>query len=311
MFVGCGRPHGQKLPEEKEGGKEPGPRVVCGAEGADLDRSSPSQALGSPARGRGGEGQKETRRAHQPPGPPAGRRATGLCYVEDGGFWGGPGLSPALPAGHASRKGFGSFKAPPLPARNRARPPSRPVPLTHPAGEAGTNFHRAEGRDPAAGASHFVLEHRSSTGRNKKHYLVSSRGQALKEPRGGPAAPARGRGRGRETIETRAPLWKAPERLLLGLRHLRLDSRGASLEIPVTLWPCGAGGFEPCARPGGRGGSVAAWPAQGRWAASRTARGSSPPSWLPWLLRGHLGPREEGRQEAGARGTPEGREQGH
>ena len=48
-------------------------------------------------------------------GPGGGRRATGLCYVEGGWFWGGPGLSPALPAGHASLKGFALFKAPPSP----------------------------------------------------------------------------------------------------------------------------------------------------------------------------------------------------
>ena len=177
MFVGCRRPHGQKLPEEKEGGKQPGPRAVCGAEGGDLDRSSPSQALGSPARRRDGEGQKETRRAHQPPGPRGG--AQGHRAVLRRGWlvlgWTRP--FPSSACGTRLSEGVRPFQGSPLPARNRARPPSRPVPLTHPAGEAGTNFHRAEGRDPVAGAFHFVLEHWSSAGQNKKRtwFLLGER----------------------------------------------------------------------------------------------------------------------------------------
>lgn len=48
---------------------------------------------------------------------------------------------------------------------------------------------------------------------------------------------------------------------------------------------------------------------RGHWAALGAMHGSLPPSRLPWQLRGHLGPREEGHQEAGAHGTLKGREQ--
>lgn len=234
-FVEYRRPHGKKLPEEKKGGKEPGPRAVRGADGWGPRTQRPVTSTQEPREeGQGGAERKAK-------GPPATRALAG---------WGGHRAMPhrgqlvlgwtrPFPSSACgTRLPEASYKAAHPPHQKSGPAPEQayrpPEPLTHPAGEAGTNSHQVEGRKPAAGAFHFVLEGTALHGTEQEAYLASSRGGALKGPRGGLSAPARGRGRGAETISTRALLWKVPELLLPSFRQPRdwIHPR-ASLEIPV------------------------------------------------------------------------------